>query len=425
MNVKKFTAGTSREALRLVRNALGLDALIISNREVDGQVEIVALASGEVGGPAAAPLPAAPPARASSAAESAPIAPPSVTAESAPVKPIVAADRPPLPAPAAAGAHGDLRAVMGEIRAMRSMLENRLHDLPGGRLHDGGPQPSPLECELLAAGFSPQLTRHLAARPDCAKGGLAKAKSMLARNLLIREGRTKFLDKGGVYALVGPTGVGKTTTTAKLAARCVMRHGSGKLALITTDSYRIGAYEQLRIYGKILGVMVHSVKDEPDLRLALAELRNRHTILIDTVGMSQRDRMVAEQVALLSGAGTEVKRLLCLNATSAPQTLEEVVHAYRGADLAGCIITKIDEAASIGGVLDVIIRHQLTLYCVADGQRVPEDLRPADPLALVRQAFQQRREAAAFAPPHQELALLAARAPRYASAECTRETRLD
>ena len=138
------------------------------------------------------------------------------------------------------------------------------------------------------------------------------------------------LDRGGVFALVGPTGVGKTTTTAKLAARCVMRHGPEKLALITTDAYRIGGHEQLRIYGKILGVMVHSVKDEADLRIALKELRNKHTVLIDTIGMSQRDQMVTEQVAMLTESGANVKRLLCLNATSTNETLNEVVRAYQG-----------------------------------------------------------------------------------------------
>ena len=232
------------------------------------------------------------------------------------------------------------------------------------------------------------------------------------------------LERGGVYALVGPTGVGKTTTTAKLAARCVMRHGAGKLALITTDGYRIGGYEQLRIYGKILGVMVHSVKDETDLRIALAELKNKHTVLIDTVGMGQRDKMVSEQIAMLSGTDSEVKRLLCLSATSNGETLNEVVRSYRGGGLAGCIITKLDEAATIGSVLDVIIRQKLRLYYVASGQRVPEDLHVANQHYLLDRAFKLKRETGPFQFQDQELPLVVGNAVRGMNAQNAREVSL-
>src|SRR5690606_21915262 len=162
-------------------------------------------------------------------------------------------------------------------------------------------------------------------------------------NLNTISNEDEILEQGGVYALVGPTGVGKTTTTAKLAARCGMRHGPGKLALITTDGYRIGGCEQLRLDGKTLGVMVHQVKDDADLRIALEELKGKHTIRIDTVGVSQRDQMVTEQIAMLSGCGTEIKRLLCLNATANGETLNEVARNYLGDGLAGCILTKLDE----------------------------------------------------------------------------------
>ena len=193
-----------------------------------------------------------------------------------------------------------------------------------------------------------------------------------------------------------------------------MRHGPAKLALITTDGYRIGGYEQLRIYGKILGVMVHSVKDEADLRIALAELKNKHTVLIDTVGVSQRDKMVTEQVAMLSGADAGVKRLLCLNATSTGETLSEVVRAYKGNGLAGCILTKLDEAATIGGALDIAIRQKLNIYYVASGQRVPEDLHVANKQYLVDRAFKLKRETSAFAFQDDELPILMASAAMHA-----------
>ena len=247
--------------------------------------------------------------------------------------------------------------------------------------------------QVLAAGFSRSLAHGLLEQLPAENAGNGEKdtmnwiKNVLTSNLQSIGDEREILEKGGVYALVGPTGVGKTTTTAKLAARCVVRHGADKLALLTTDSYRIGGHEQLRIYGKILGVTVHAVRDTQDLNLALAELRGKHMVLIDTVGMGQRDQMVAEQVAMLAGCGTPVKRLLLLNAASNWHTLNEVAHAYQGDGLAGAIITKLDEAVTIGCALDTAIRHRLPLYYVAGGQRVPEDLEMADSRALVNRAL--------------------------------------
>jgi flagellar biosynthesis protein FlhF len=212
----------------------------------------------------------------------------------------------------------------------------------------------------------------------CVKGGAE-------RRLLTINSETDIIDQGGIYALVGPTGVGKTTTTAKLAARCVLRHGARKLALVTTDGYRIGAHEQLRIYGRILGVPVHLARDTKDLRATLRDLKHTHMVLIDTMGMSQRDRMVGEQVAMFGDS--EVRSLLLLAATSRGDTLDDVVRAYGALDLAGCILTKVDEAASLASALDVILRQSLRLYYVSNGQRVPEDLHLPNRPYLLHRAF--------------------------------------
>ena len=437
MKVKKFTAATSRDALRKVREALGPDAVILSNRPVDGQVEILALDNDDVASLAApavdsemaqprpnlqlqqfddlapaAPAPAAAPAflsrrlqDAAPAAPAAPIAP--AYAEPAPT---YAERRAPSAEPAIdmsamtsmmsaaiaqakESAAAEMNGMMSEIRAMRGLMETQLAELSWNATAQREPQKATVLREMLAAGFSATLARFLIEKMPATKDALEAmrwVKSVLARNLTTIGNEDALLEQGGVYALVGPTGVGKTTTTAKLAARCVMRHGPDKLALITTDAYRIGGHEQLRIYGKILGVMVHSVKDEADLRIALKELRNKHTVLIDTIGMSQRDHMVAEQVAMLSGSGADVKRLLCLNSTSTNETLNEVVRAYQGSGLHGAIMTKMDEAASIGGVLDVVIRQKLNLHYISNGQRVPEDLHVADRNLLVDRAFRNR-----------------------------------
>ena len=444
MNVKKFTAATSREALRKVRDALGPDAVILSNRPVDGVVEILALDNDDVAS-LAAPAPgsdmAQPQPRLDHLQAFEPEAPVFVNRRSAPPAAAPeqvyatrrAAQLPPQQeedfptehsyanrrapqaepgfdmaamtsmmsaaiAQAKESAAQEMSGMMHELRAMRGLMETQMAELSWGNTTQREPQKAAVLREMLAAGFSASLARYLVdklpANKDAAEA-MRWIKTVLARNLITMADEDNLLDKGGVFALVGPTGVGKTTTTAKLAARCVMRHGPEKLALITTDAYRIGGHEQLRIYGKILGVMVHSVKDEADLRIALKELKNKHTVLIDTIGMSQRDQMVTEQVAMLAGAGADVKRLLCLNATSTNETLAEVVRAYQGSGLHGCIMTKLDEAASIGNVLDVVIRQKLNLHYISNGQRVPEDLHLADRAMLVDRAFRSRRDAAA------------------------------
>lgn len=298
--------------------------------------------------------------------------------------------------------------VLSEIKSMRGKLEQQLTMLGWKEQERLDPVRGGLLRQLQLAGFTDSrahdLTRQLPSGID-EKDATNWAKSVLVRNLQAIANEGEILEKGGVYALVGPTGVGKTTTTAKLAARCVVRHGADKLALLTTDGYRIGGHEQLRIYGKILGVTVHAVKDTHDLTLALAELRGKHLVLIDTVGMGQRDRMVAEQVAMLAGCGMEVKRLLLLNAASNGHTLDEVAHAYRGNGLAGAIITKLDESVIIGSALDTAIRHRLPLYYTAGGQRVPEDLELADPSYLVNCALDGLPSASPFDMPEDEFVL--------------------
>jgi flagellar biosynthesis protein FlhF len=401
MNVKKFTGPTSRDALRKVREAIGPDAVILSNRAVDGVVEILAVASDDVAAvvsPSHESEMAAPAPQLQHLAE--PVAAKPAAPRRAPQEPMF--DMAAMSAMVSSAiaqvtetATAEMSGMMSEMRAMRGLMESQLAELTWGASQQRAPQKATVLREMLAAGFSATLSRYLIDKLPAGKDAAESmrwVKSVLGRNLSAMSDEDEMLEKGGVFALVGPTGVGKTTTTAKLAARCVMRHGPEKLALITTDAYRIGAHEQLRIYGKILGVMVHAVKDEADLRIALKELKNKHTVLIDTIGMSQRDQMVAAQVAMLTESGADVKRLLCLNATSTHETLNEVVRAYQGSGLHGVIMTKLDEAASIGSLLDVLVRQKLNLCYISNGQRVPEDLHLADRAMLVDRAFRGKRE---------------------------------
>ena len=242
-----------------------------------------------------------------------------------------------------------------------------------------------------------------------ADAALAWARNELVTHLPVLGSEDTFLS-GGVYALVGPTGVGKTTTLAKLAARCVAREGRDQVAMLTTDNFRIGALEQLQIYGRLMGVPTHSVRDAGELRRLLAELGSRKIVLIDTTGISQRDRHVAEQAAMLCDAGKTVRRLLVLNAASQGDTLDEVAHAYRngvGEDVAGCIITKLDEASRLGAALDTAIRHRLPIHYMSVGQKVPEHLELARPDALIDRAFAMvERARALYTPSEADLASL-------------------
>jgi len=431
MNVKKFTAATSREALRKVRDALGPDAVILSNRPVDGVVEILALANDDV----ASMSSPAPDTEMSQPRPSLSMPPESYanrrTVPEAFDMSLVTSQMSSMMQQAIAHAKdtaaAEMSGMMSEIRAMRGLMESQLAEIAWGTTQQREPQKTAVLRDMLAAGFSASLSRYLIEKLPAGKDSTESMrwiKTVLMRNLSTISNEDEILEKGGVFALVGPTGVGKTTSTAKLAARCVMRHGPEKLALITTDAYRIGGHEQLRIYGKILGVMVHSVKDEADLRIALKELRNKHTVLIDTVGVSQRDHNVAEQVAMLSDSGANVKRLLCLNSTSTNETLNEVVRAYQGSGLAGCIMTKLDEAASIGNVLDVVIRQKLNLFYISNGQRVPEDLHLADRGMLIDRAFRLKRGDAATQYSDAELPLVMSGASSAKNDRSLREVHL-
>jgi len=415
MNIRKFIAPTARQALREIHNELGDEAVILSNRKTEQGVEIVAMASAvmEQLTNSATQLPEArryP--RADQPQQHQPVRGHeaikhdgqacSLEAGVKAREPQVAANlkasggvghpRVLTPGPAPLTAESS---ILVEIKAMHSTLQKQIETLSWNNVQQRDPQRAGLLRQMLNAGFSTLLARQLLDKmPEGNDKGEAWIKQVLKRNVHVAGDEDDIIAKGGVYALIGPTGVGKTTTTAKLAARAVVRYGADKVALLTTDSYRIGAYEQLKIYGKILGVAVHSVKDADDLRLTLSALRHKHLVLIDTVGMGQRDERVAEQGDMFDASG--VQRLLVLNSTSSGDTLEEVVRMYHGSKVIGCIATKLDEAVNLGAVLDVVVRHRLVMHYMANGQRVPEDLHPVSIDVLLHRAFKPAGEKTPF-----------------------------
>ena len=389
MRTHTFSGTTSREVLHKVKHALGDDALILSNRAVHGGIEVVALSASDARPAAAQPV------HAPRVAEV--LAAPAIAA--APEAPVVFA---PPSAPAArdaqraetietAASGGSIDGILSEIQSLKTMLTKDMATFPVVETAASAPATATRTAmlrEMLYAGFSPQLARRLAGvgAPAAESSAIDVVASRL-QSALTFAAPDDVINRGGVYALVGPTGVGKTTTVAKLAARAVVRFGASQVALLTTDGYRIGAHDQLRIFGRILSVPVHVIRDSNDLASVLEMLKGRHLILIDTIGMSQRDRMVAEHAAMLSGTG-DVKRLLLVPTTANIATLNQVVSAYKQSGVDGCILTKTDEAANLAPALDAVIHHELPIHYVTDGQRVPEDLQLPDAAALVMEALQ-------------------------------------
>jgi flagellar biosynthesis protein FlhF len=423
MNVKKFTAATTRDALRMVRDEMGDEAVILSNRKVNDGIEIMAMtdeaysditrssAQQDSHLPQLADIPqlndrvelsskasqlsqplfsAKKPVRSAARVikqETMP-APRSLANKVAPMQPVEMSK--PL-APIAVSP--EQQNLMKELKSMRSMLQEQFACMAWSDKQQRDPKRTKLLRNLVNAGFSAELSHQFLDKMP-ADADMSWVNQVLTHNLHVATQAEDVVVRGGIYALTGPTGVGKTTTTAKLAARAVVRYGADSVALITTDSYRIGAFEQLRIYGKILGVAVHSARDTSDLRITLSGLKHKRLVLIDTMGMGQRDKRLAEQNEMFNAAG--VQRLLLLNATSSGDTLEEVVRRYHGAGVIGCVATKLDEAVTLGAVLDVMVRHKLTLHYVANGQRVPEDLHEVNMAYLLHRAFESVGKPAAF-----------------------------
>ena len=313
-------------------------------------------------------------------------------------KPRPAMAQPPAPVATAAAtpppAERDDSRVMDELRSLRAALSDRIAALESNIASRGPsaqaaavPQRSAattrVMTRLLMSGFSPDLARRVAVHvPDTSDIAATDAwlHEVIAGNLRCASAADGLTEGHGAIALMGPTGVGKTTTVAKLAARFAVRYGAAQLGLVTLDSYRIGAHEQLRSYGRILGIPMHIAQDGATLRELLASLQGKRLVLIDTCGLSQRDERMEEMLGTLSTGRFNmqpIRRVLLLNAASHAETLDEVARAWHAPDAAGAILTKLDEAARIGGAVDCLLRYRLSLFGLTNGQRVPEDWHPA------------------------------------------------
>lgn len=458
MKIKRFFAKDMRTALKEVKEELGPDAVIMSNKKLADGVEIVAAIDNDrapVAAPASAPTqPAARPDVMSASA-----APRFVRPEPARAKPDAQAKvadslqallerqtarprspelasmfsqsgidtdrafarapqekaaRVQKPAPVAKsqwdiadeldsgfGDEVDLRQnndvggnemskMRDEMNAIRQLLEFQLSGLMQQDLARRDPTRACLIERLKGMGVEESVADQMACfiPDDVSRKEAWNALLSMVENQL-HTTNNEILRQGGVFALVGPTGVGKTTTVAKLAALGAQKFGPDQVALITTDTYRIGAYEQLSTYGKIIGCPVKQVKDAQELSEVLYHLRNKRLVLIDTAGMSQRDLRLTEQLnTLMKNARVDIRSYLVLSATAQMTVLQETVRHFKKVNLSGCIFTKLDESLSLGEIISVAIQNRLPIGYLTNGQRVPEDIRVANAEKLIKKAEQ-------------------------------------
>jgi flagellar biosynthesis protein FlhF len=442
MNIQRFTAATSREALAKARATFGDGTLILSNRPTENGVEVVATtedslavldqdsgSAGQSGARSAPQQQAAPNYRdvASKVEEDAdqlamstlsfqdyvrermarkrheaaqetpapraaePVAarpafvPPEVKkAAPAPTKPLPVRKATPIvmstpvstPMP---------QGIATELQAMKALIEERFDTLNWLGQARQNPIHSGLMLKMIRAGYSPTLSRAILERlPEGSDAAHAMrwVMDILERNLATDEHGPALHEEGGIFALIGATGVGKTTTAAKLAGLCALRHGPGSVGLISLDTYRVGAQEQLRAYGKMLGVVAHLAHDRAALQDLLGLLAGKKMVLIDTTGLAPRDPRKREMMELLDLP--DVKRLLVLNASGHGDTLDDTVSSFKSTGTQEVIFSKMDEAVKLGPAIDVSIRHQLMLRGITTGQQVPEDWEAANAAKLVR-----------------------------------------
>ncbi len=372
MKIKRYSAPSMRAALALVRAEQGPDAVILSSRRSDDGIEVIAAVDYDealfveanrqrTAAPVITARPAAP------VAAPAPATPASVT-------PVAAR----ASAPASRQVDLGYGAMQRELQDLRRMLETGLAGMTWSDKRLREPLKARVLEELSAMDIAPDVAMALAAfapRRTALQDPSHIPLALLAKHLPVVDDLSGV--GGGVMAIVGPTGAGKTTTIAKLAARWCIRYGSRDLALVSTDGYRIGARDQLMTYARILGAPMHAANSGRDLSRLLDRLKSKKLVLIDTAGMGPRDARLREQLAGLQLGAARARILLALPAQGEGHALDEIVRAFAPVSPVACVLTKVDEAASLGGVISVAVRHRLKIAYVCDGQRVPEDLHSA------------------------------------------------
>ena len=458
MKIKRFFANDMRTALTQVKDELGPDAVIMSNKKVSGGVEIVAayedeqetqqfskshdyddenvtissrgiaaaksqnssMQSGGFGQPAAK----SPKTRAEknnaqladtlsellarqknaktnqtgkqsfSSLQNQDVSGPKTLAEQESLAGRFSANSAAAQNPVKASADPALAELQQEVANIRKLLQSQLAGLMTEKDERNEPIKAMIVKLLIKGGFAENFAQALANELPSAKTlrqSWKDLENILVRNMLI--GNNEILRQGGAVTLVGPTGVGKTTTIAKLAAHFSMKYGADQVALVTTDNYRIGAYEQLQTYGRIMGCAVKSLSNMNDMQNVLYQLRNKRLVLIDTAGMGQRDQRLSQQLdELINSCNVHIHNYLVLPATGQRRVLQDAYEQFSRIELSGAVLTKLDESLCIGDALSVCMQNQLPISYVTNGQRVPEDLAVANAQQLVQMVLSEMED---------------------------------
>ncbi len=279
----------------------------------------------------------------------------------------------------------DFEKMKHEMSSIRELLEHQISGLMWQDMAQKDPARAMLVNRLMSLGMSEQVSDQIAGYIPAQKND--QDTWQLAKKFISQQINTTnndIIHRGGVVSLVGPTGVGKTTTIAKLAARFAQINGADQVVMISTDNYRIAGFEQLATYGRIIGCEVKLASDAKSLDTLLQQYSKKKLILIDTAGMGQRDMRLAKHLTtLVSNARVRIRNYLVLAANTQQRVMQENVDRFKKVPLAGCIYTKLDESLSIGEIISTSIQNGLAIGYLTDGQRVPEDIKVANAEKLV------------------------------------------
>ncbi|PCJ26675.1 MAG: flagellar biosynthesis protein FlhF [SAR86 cluster bacterium] len=363
MRVERFEEDDMRKALTKVRAELGKDAVLISSRSIDGRVEVMAASDCE-------------PKELRAEMKRLALEKTEKVEEQPEIEHVWEVlgddvDQHSQEMPSLIDMHN-------ELGRLRKLFEGELAQLSWRDGASREPNRLALLTRLEDAGISRDISDKIVAKAlPCQDLDLAwrRVQRVLSRAIKISE--HDLLKEGGVIALIGSTGVGKTATAAKIAAQFALRHGRNQVAFITTDSIRVGGQSQLISLGTVLGIPVQVVSDHKEIQNTLESFSSRKLVIIDTAGISQRDVAMIEKLETLANENLKIHPLLVLAATTQESVIAETISAFSNINLAGVVVTKTDESNSIGPVLSGLIRNKLPIAFVTNGQQIPEDLHPA------------------------------------------------